>query len=241
MKENRSSENQDLGKLILNYMKTILSHSCKFMWSLWWTYLGMDFSHIPSLKKKKKLTALILLTFPSLLKELFILLYFSVMDYFVNDLWKANDSILNFLYFSFFLWNIPYIWNDLFLSSNLKPSSLPSNSMNLTKWCLSFQEAVTLSNSKNYFLMEFGVNLVSIFLQVSFGTYVLSVLQDLYGMYLSMNNQNIMAMACEGILVNIPCRLLIYVTNNNNRLSWWNRKVQRDNLWVILNFSKAWI
>lgn len=240
MKENRSSENQDLGKLILNYMKTILSHSCKFMWSLWWTYLGMDFSHIPSLKKKKKLTALILLTFPSLLKELFILLYFSVMDYFVNDLWKANDSILNFLYFSFFLWNIPYIWNDLFLSSNLKPSSLPSNSMNLTKWCLSFQEAVTLSNSKNYFLMEFGVNLVSIFLQVSFGTYVLSVLQDLYGMYLSMNNQNIMAMACEGILVNIPCRLLIYVTNNN-RLSWWNRKVQRDNLWVILNFSKAWI
>lgn len=53
MKENRSSENQDLGKLILNYMKTILSHSCKFMWSLWWTYLGMDFSHIPSLKKKK--------------------------------------------------------------------------------------------------------------------------------------------------------------------------------------------
>lgn len=184
---------------------------------------------------------MILLTFPSLLKELFILLYFSVMDYFVNDLWKANDSILNFLYFSFFLWNIPYIWNDLFLSSNLKPSSLPSNSMNLTKWCLSFQEAVTLSNSKNYFLMEFGVNLASIFLQVSFGTYVLSVLQDLYGMYLSMNNQNIMAMACEGILVNIPCRLLIYVTNNNNRLSWWNRKVQRDNLWVILNFSKAWI
>lgn len=239
MKENRSSESQDLGKLILNYMKTILSHSCKFMWSLWWTYLGMDFSHIPSFKKKK-LTALILLTFPSLLKELFILLYFSVMDYFVNDLWKANDSILNFLYFSFFLWNIPYIWNDLFLSSNLKPSSLPSNSMNLTKWCLSFQEAVTLSNSKNYFLMEFGVNLVSIFLQVSFGTYVLSVLQDLYGMYLSMNNQNIMAMACEGTLVNIPCRLLIYVTNNN-RLSWWNRKVQRDNLWVILTFSKAWI
>ena len=52
MKENRSSEDQDLSKLILNYMKIILRYSYKFKWSLKWTVLENEFSYIPSLFKK---------------------------------------------------------------------------------------------------------------------------------------------------------------------------------------------
>ena len=52
MKENRSSEDQDLSKLILNYMKIILRYNYKFKWSLKWTFWENGFSYIPSLFKK---------------------------------------------------------------------------------------------------------------------------------------------------------------------------------------------
>lgn len=52
MKENRSSEDQDLSKLILNYMKIILRYSYKFKWSLKWTVLENECSYFPSLLKK---------------------------------------------------------------------------------------------------------------------------------------------------------------------------------------------
>ena len=64
-----------------------------------------------------------------------------------------------------------------------------------------FQEALTLSSSNNYFFIEYGGN-ISTFQLVHFETYIVSVVQDLYGIYFSMINQ-IKQTAYEGILVNV--------------------------------------
>lgn len=64
-----------------------------------------------------------------------------------------------------------------------------------------FQEALTLSSSNNYFFIEYGGN-ISTFQLVHFETYIVSVVQDLYGIYFPMSNQ-IKQTTYEGILVNV--------------------------------------
>lgn len=116
MKENRSSEDQDLNKLILNYMKIILRYNYKFKWSLKWTFWENGSSYIPSLFKKTLCSLFSLSHFYWANCS-----YFSTLVLWIILLITCEKQItLYSIFYSFLLWNIPYIWNNLVLFSNLK-------------------------------------------------------------------------------------------------------------------------
>lgn len=148
-------------------MKVILKYSLGFLWSLnWitekWTFLIFFYYF-------KLPTAFSFLTFPSLLSILFFLLYFNVMYHSVNDLWKANDSMLNFLFFSFFS-ETSLISETIYFFKPKEPLLLSLNIIYLIKLYISCLEALTLYISKNYFLVRYRVNFSLIFLLISFRT-----------------------------------------------------------------------
>lgn len=138
MKENRSSEDQDVSKLILNYMKTMLRYSCIFTWSLKWTSLENGFFlYIPSyLKNLCPFFSLCCLYWASFSSCCILVLWIIL-----SLTYEKQITLYPIFYTLVFSLKQPlYLKQFILFFKSKEPSSLPSNSMNLTKWFLSFRK-----------------------------------------------------------------------------------------------------
>lgn len=111
-----------------------------------------------------------LLTFPFLLSRFFILLYLNVMYHSVIEKQLTLCYIFYFLISS--LRHPLYMKVFILFFKSKGTFLLSSNSVYLAKLCMCFLEALILYIPENYFLVRCWVNFSSIFLLVSFGTYV---------------------------------------------------------------------